>query len=427
MAYDVTKSAHSNDPFQTLSRAWLRNIKLAVNNKENEFTKDANEAIRYFDGPHDFMYKSDYASKSSTFQLSDQDGRPSPTFRMTVNKVAEMVQIFGPHLYHNNPFRQVSPRKAIGVPAQALVGTAVGEQVQQLQQMIDQQNEQTQMGDVLRANLLSAYLNYTPNEMDLKTHSRLAIDEALIKGLSTLWCEVYIPEGSQRRFIRSVFDSVDNLVVDPDMESIRDAKWIARRRVLPVWEVENRFGLKAGSIQGTIQSIGSQAYETALSGSEETYYKSRGQSNDLLVFWELYSRMGAGHLMQQPQATYWPNRGGPFKKFLDQFGSYCYLVVTDDYPYPLNVPEKVVERGNRDEIFQRLQWPTPFWADAANPWPMSHLEFHPRPRKVWPMSHLKPAMGEVQFLNWAFSFMADKIKNTSRDFIAIRKQAGEDI
>ena len=427
MAYEVPKSGYSQDPFQVLSRAWMRNIKLAVETKAIEFSKDAAEAMRFFDGPHDFMYKSTYASKSSTFQLAGQENRPSPTFRMTFNKVAEFVHVFGPHLYHTNPFRQVTPRKVMGVPAQALVGTPAGEQIQQLQQMLDQQNQQTQMVDELRANLLSSYLNYTPNEMDLKTHSRLAIDEALIKGLSTLWIEVYIPEGTQQRFVRSVFDSVDNLVVDPDMESIPNAKWIARRRVLPTWEVENRFGLKAGSIKGTLQSIGSQSYEFAAADAESEYYKSRGQSNDLLVFWEVFSRMGAGHLMQQPQATYWPDRGGPFKKYLDQFGSYCYLVVCDEYPYPLNLPEKVVERGNRDEIFNRLQWPTPFWADPANPWPMSHLEFHPRPRKVWPMSHLKPAMGEVQFLNWAFSFMADKIKNTSRDFIAIRKQANEDM
>jgi hypothetical protein len=43
------------------------------------------------------------------------------------------------------------------------------------------------------------------------------------------------------------------------------------------------------------------------------------------------------------------------------------------------------------------------------------------------MSHVKPGLGELKFINWALSFLADKIKNTSRDFVAILKSAGEDI
>jgi len=43
------------------------------------------------------------------------------------------------------------------------------------------------------------------------------------------------------------------------------------------------------------------------------------------------------------------------------------------------------------------------------------------------MSHVKPGLGELKFLNWALSFIADKIKNTSRDFLGVLKSAGEDL
>ncbi len=46
----------------------------------------------------------------------DEEEMPKVTFGMTVNKVAEAVQIFGPALYHKNPVRQVNPRKAPLMP-----------------------------------------------------------------------------------------------------------------------------------------------------------------------------------------------------------------------------------------------------------------------------------------------------------------------
>ncbi len=423
--------ARVDNPFQIVTRLWMQKIKLAVDFKRDEFQLDAEEATRFFDGPHDFMYRSDYATKSGAFQMASEDGRPQPTFRMTVNKVAEMVQLFGPYLYHQNPHRTVSPRKQVGIPAQLMMQQqVVGEQLQMLQQQLDQSLQQTNLVDSVRASLMEAYLNYTPNELDLKSHSRQAIDECLIKGLGVLWHEVYIPEGTQQRFVRSVYDSVDNLVLDPDMESIRDCKWCARRRVLPVWEVENRFGIKSGTIKGNLSSLHERAYHESgsMNDPETNYYRPKGETNDLLAFWEVFSRMGIGHLAESPHATYWPNQyGGPYKAYFEQFGPHVYLAVCDDYSYPLNIPDEVFQNGSREDVFFRSQWPTPFWADPAHPWPFSHLEFHPRPRKLYPMSHLKPALGELKFINWAMSFLADKVKNTSRDFIAVLKSASEDI
>jgi hypothetical protein len=77
------------------------------------------------------------------------------------------------------------------------------------------------------------------------------------------------------------------------------------------------------------------------------------------------------------------------------------------------------------EILDRLAWPTPFWAHGG--WPVVPLDFHPVPNCPWPMSHLRAGIGELKFLNWAYSFLAGKMRNTTRDFIAIKKEAGEEI
>jgi hypothetical protein len=397
----------------------MEKIHKAVEIKKTEFQDDADESMRFFDGPHDFMYSGRYATKSGSFSLSSEVGTPSPTFRMSTNKVAEAVQLFGPVLYHRNPHRQVNVRQLPDYPFD-LVGDPQDPQAQQYVQALMQQESLRQATERTTAGLLEYYLNYTPNELDLQWHARQMVDETIIKGMGLLWTEVYRPHGSPIQMVGSFYDSVDNLVIDPDMESIRHAKWIARRRVMPRWEVERRFRLPKEFLKkGDLQSANFQAEMG--SDPENEFFWQTGVTNDLYTFWEVYSRMGLGHLMSR-QMQLPANRS-----ILEKFGPYIYLAVSDQHPWPLNLPESVFKSAPFDEAFGRVQWPTPFWADPADPWPCSISAFHERPRKVWPMSHFKPAMGELKFLNWAFSFLAGKVKNTSRDFVAILKSAGEEI
>jgi hypothetical protein len=406
-----------------ITRGWMGKIKKAADFKQKEFGDDAEEAMAFFDGPYDFMYTSKYATKSGAFSLADQ-GAPSPTFRMTMNKVAEMVQLFGPVLYHRNPFRQVNMRNRPEYPYEMFGDLEQDPEAAQAAQQIAMRDHQSETRRKILAELLQFYLNYTPNELGLANHARNMVDEAIIKGMGLMWIETYRPLGSPIKYVGSFYDSVDNLIVDPDMESIRDAKWIARRRVMPVWEVERKFGLKKGELKtGSYQSANMQGEYAG--DPEYEYFHQRGDTNDLMVFWEIYSRMGMGHLMSKNNLA---SMGGlPNDEYLAKFGAYVYLAVCENYPSPLNLPERVSKSASMQEQIQRTQWPTPFWADATDPWPFVYLEFHPRPRKVWPMSHLKPGMGELKFLNWAYSFMADKIKNTSRDFIAVRESANEEV
>lgn len=401
--------------------AWNGKINLALGVKKRRFQDDADEASRFFNGPHEFIYGAKYATGSKGFQLSNEEDLPEPTFKMTVNRVAEMVQLFGPVLYHRNPVRQVNPRKP-PMPPVEMFGDPNNPVTQMLYLQTKMVVDQERAQDKARAQILEFYLNYTPNELGLKDECRCAIDEAIIKGMGVLWTELYYPKGSKIKMVGSFYDTVDNLVVDPDLETIRDAQWIARKCIHPLWMVEQEYGLKPGSLRGNMESYNSQG--TSQVDDDADYERRRGLSNDLLMYYKVWSRMGIGARLSGQGAS--QNFLEQLRPTLDQLGDYCYLVIVPECPFPLNLPPELVNAHGADqEILRRLEWPTPFWADDE--WPCTPIIFHEVPRSIWPMSHLKPALGEMKFLNWAYSFLAAKIRTTSRDFIAVQKSAAEEL
>jgi hypothetical protein len=339
-------------------------------------------------------------------------GFPVPMFKVSVNKAFEFVTIFGPALYYENPVRTVKPRMPVQLPPQ-FFGNPM------LYQTVMMQENLRVMTDGLRGVLLEAQLNYTPYEFGLANEARLAIDESLIKGRGCLWTELYTPPGSPTRVVRSVWESVDDLCVDPDAPSLAKATWIARRKVLPVWQVERDYGLRRGSLKGNLESQVSQAVIDY--NDDLKYDRKRGLTNDLIVLWQVWSKMGLGGRITGVKPS--------MRAALEPFGDYCFLVVAEGVPYPLNVPPDVQmdpEFGaDPQKVYGRVAWPTPFWAD--DDWPVSCLDFHAVHNSAWPMAHLKAGMGELKFLNWVMSFLMGKIRTTSRDFIALKKSLGEEI
>lgn len=743
----------ANQPLKPITGAWVNKIRLAREVKQAKFQRDADEAMAFFNGPYDFLYGLKSAGSTRSFAYTgDEEGFTRPSFSMTHNRVAEMVQIFGPVLYHKNPVRQVNPRRVSSVDL-TLLGNVQDPNVMMMAQQAMMTQQQQMSRDAARASLLEAYLNYTPAALDLKTESRYAIDEAIIKGAgclsggtrvyariggkdavlrirdlhrihenkqeirlwngetwtrvldtrvkervgdelcltlrsgekinctpnhlwptglgimradelrvgdtlsyvkiddnkssspdhlgdeigwfvglylgdghipkdkhdvaigiaghvdevdrherlekivhqyggaitwkvtpgtkkcdatiysrilvsvlrefingdgaykknlaracwsrsdaflrslldgylaadghwiegediwrlgfcdnkaladdirslcarlglkitmkraaqraltgryagtttmiyrgnirtrpprknntknpgeilaigpanwrcdkfydiavadkpntyalasgllthNCLWTEMYSPAGAgHMRMVGSFFDSVDNLFIDPDMETLGDAKWIARRCVHPYWEVEDQYGLPRDSLKGrsTLESFSKQA-ETAVD-KDGDYNRKRGDTNDLIVYYKIFSKMGMGGRLS--------GIAPDMRDISDQYGPYVYLVVAEGVPYPLNLPPEVVETASEEDIQQRLAWPTPFWADDS--WPFTMISFHTVPREIWPMSHVKPAIGELAFLNWAYSFLAQKVRTASRDFIAVAKSAGEEL
>lgn len=400
---------------------WLEKIQAAIQFKGTRFQRDADEGMKFFVGPYEWLYGANTRRTDrhfrQTFDDEDDSEIPPPKFQMTVNKVSELVQLFGPVLYHKNPTRQVNPRE-VPLPDADLLAAFGGDPGMQmyLQQMY-QQGTAARAVDKVRANLLQHYLNYTPTALDLKTESRNAIEEALIKGMGCLWTEVYqSPAGG--KMVGSFYDSVDNLVIDPDMPSLRSAKWIARRHLEPVWEVERKFGYPPDYLKGHMESLGRQA-EVA-THPDGRYQRATGQTNDLIVYWEIWSKTGLGGRLAG--VADW------VREPLEAFGDYCYLVVAPGVPHPLNVPPQMwdLEATQATQLIARqVQWQTPFWADDA--WPFVPLAFHWVPNDPWPMSHLAPGMGELKFLNWVYSYIAGKIRISCRDLVAVLEEAAPEI
>lgn len=416
---DGPESLADTHPLRPIVAQWQEKLKLAANHKRAVFGDVAADCMRFFDGPYDFLYQKDY--KSATGNLTPSGGDevfnfPAPSFQMTCNRAAEMEQLFGPSLYFKNPVAQVNPRKFSDLPIGVMGQDPM---MAMMEQSLGMQSQQQALLDKIRASILQAFLNYLPTEMDMVTESRGAINEGLIKGRGLLWIEPYKPINTTNKLVGAFFESVDGLLVDPDAESLKTAKWVARRKIQPVWEAERRFKLPQGSLKGNYESIAAQA--SYVTDPDFDYARKQGRTSDLIVYFEIYSKLGVGGRLN----------GIPtgMRQVLDQFGDFCYLVIAENHPFPLNVPPSMMMApGGQQQILKQLEWPTPFWADAVTGgWPFAPFDFHPVARRAWPMAHLKTALGELKFLNWAISFLASRMQITCRDFLAWKKSVGEEM
>ncbi|SIO37900.1 hypothetical protein SAMN05444166_4226 [Singulisphaera sp. GP187] len=397
------------DPvLRTIVNHWMTKIIHARDHKRKVFQDAANECMSFFNGPRSWE-----DVMGGVSGLNRRDDMIDTTFQVSVNKTFEFVTIFGPALYYENPVRTVKPRMPVIVPPQFFGGNVL------LYQSILQEENLRVQTEGLTSVLIESYLNWTPAEFQLEQESRQAIDEALIKGRGCLWTELYSPPGTDMKVPKSSFDSVDHLFCDPDAQGFKDATWIARKCIHPVWQVERDCGLRPGSIKGNMESQAKQA--DIATDEDQEYDRKRGFTNDLLVYYKIYSKMGIGGRLQGLTKS--------LREPLEMFGDYVYLVVADGIPYPLNLsPDSTNDpafASDPNAVFAKVAWPTPFW--GADEWPVTELDFHKIPNSTWPMPHLKAGMGELKFLNWCMSFLMGKVRNTTRDFIAIMKSAGEEI
>lgn len=420
-------------PLRGLVSLWNEKIDIAKKHKKKVFGDDADMCLRYYEGNNDEFFSK---MKGASGLKTDDDLGVDPSFRMSVNKTAELVQLFGPGLYFRNPIRLVRPREQPPIdpmmfmppPDPMMMGQMDPMMLQQMQQMmmqqIAQQQMQTQQIRQSRAALMESYLNYTPNELNLKFHSRRGIDEALIKGRGIAWSEVYRRPQSPRAMVGSFFDTVDNLYIDPDAETLEDAQWIARKCEHPVWMVEDEYQLPRGTLKkGGYESFASSA---AVNVSQEKDKKRNdGSSNDMFCYYKVWTRMGIGDKLSGGDKR---NIAAQAEDVLSQFGEYVYLVVAPGINFFLNLPPYLME-APMDEavagaIQQSLSWPTPFWKDGE--WPFTELDFHFMPRNPWGGAHLKFAMGELQFIDLMMSSLAGKVRTTMRDFIVLLESVDEE-
>ena len=417
------------DALRSVAKGWLSKLTSARKHKR-PFAMDAKECLHFYDGAGDWFWKENGERGQYSKVLP-------PSFKMILNKAFEVVSIFGAVIYSRNPVRTVTPKKFPVIPPQTLgidpasqqpdptTGMPAPpdprlEQFMQMSQMVSmiEQNRQT------LSEVLASYLNYTPNELDLKTHCRKMVDEALIKGMGLLWTEVVETggeDGPPVATVGSFFDSCDNLLMDPDADEQEDITWCARRCVHPVKDVAEKYGLSVEDLKGHLESYVSR---TEAESRDYEHKRRKGKTNDLCVYWKIYSKTGFGHdLKGSPQE---------YRKMFDSLGKNCYLVVAEGVDFPLNTPKDVVmeqpdETGLPNSLFTRTRWPIPFYADATHSWPFTPLQFHRKPGYIWPIAHLKPGLPELRFMNWALSFLATRVMTSCKTMVGVAKAAGDDL
>ncbi len=407
---------HRQHPMRQIVDAWLAKIKLALEVRHDKFGKYAEECSRFYDGPHDFMWDSKYSSGSGGFL--DKEGAVLPTFRVTINNVFKAVALFGPALYHKNPTILVSTLLQPEIAPEAL-GLDPNDPyaMQEYQMLLYDEQRQKAVQDAC-ASIKSQYLDWLQQENDKKAHARRAINESIVTGLGYLETTVYQPPSSEMVMPRSTYLSWWDVVVDPDASYWEDVQWIAIRRYRPVNLTERKWGYEEGDLKGHVQSFSSQ---TTKRGKKEAKENRRGKSFDLIEYWEVYSKNGFGDLLSD-------NSDIPKKQAYDYsvLGDNCYIVVSEGIPFPLNCPTSALLEDDAEQIFERVQWPVPFWQDQ-NGWPISRLTYYDKEAEVHPISLFKPAIGEMRFVNWCMSFLADKVAASCHTYVGILKSAGAQI
>lgn len=420
----MAESLPSNNPLRQIASTWVKKLKAAEKYKK-PFSDDAKEASLFFDGEHNWMWKDAYARGERGYNNSIAP----PSFRMQLNKVFELVEIFASVIYHRNPVRTVTVMNPPEMPlAQMGLDKPAGpdgmpsqEQMMIIGQVRAEQNEKDKRG--IAARLMEAYLNWTPVELDLKRQARKVVNEAMIKGAGVFWTELVSldvsGDGSRQpmKMVGSFYDSIDNLLIDPDFDNEDDMLWCARKCVRPVEEVAATYGIEVEELKKHFE-----ANETVL--KREPKGKKKETTNELVTFYKIWSKCGMGDRFKDSPKE---NRG-----IFDSAGKYCYLIICEGVPYPLNLPPSIMQEqidqntGLPPSVVPRVSWPIPFFADP-NGWPFTMLAFHRKPGYAWPISHIRPAIGELRLLNWCFSFLATRIATSCETIIAVQKAADETI
>ena len=415
-----TQSLPESSPLRQLVRTWTKKFEAAIKYKK-PFADDAKEAAMFYDGDHNWMWKDSYARGEKGYNSSIAP----PAFRMQVNKVFELIEIFGAVIYHRNPVRTVTlykqpdlPPDAYGLPADMAMLTP--EQTQLMG--VAQADAQARTSRDVARQLLESYLNYTPNELDLKRQAKKFVNEGLMKGMGVLWPELIEIEASGSepiRMVGSFYDSVDNLLIDPDFDNMDDMLWCARRCIRPLEEVAVEYQIPEEDLARHLDGN----TEIKADNEPRNTKKKSGQTQRLVTYYKVWSKCGAGDRFKDAPKE---SRG-----VFDSLGKYCYLVICEGVDYPLNLPPSVMQEepdpqtGIPQSVMLGMAWPVPYYLDPGG-WPFVPLAFHPKPGYAWPISHIKPAVAELRMLNWGMSFLASRIATSCETIIAVQKAADQE-
>lgn len=344
-------------------------------------------------------------------------GLGAPKFGLTINKTFELTSIVGPTLLWSAPGRYITNYERLQIPPQFWGHPEDPEAKQMGMQWLQEYEREMAISETRNA-LMGHYLNYSQREQPgggLKTDSHLAILDAMIKGRGVIRVDAYAPPESQGLLTGGFYVSVDDLLIDPDSvkPNLSDAKWIAIKRCNPHWEVERKFGFPDGSLKNKSKKASKMGTTAAIS-QVRTDPKSPGQINDLVTWYEIFSKCGVGTRFKDSKLSNY------HEAFEESVGDYAYLCIVEGMNELLNVKSDFIENATSEEVGAAFDWDIPYYKD--NRWPVALLDFWHQQNSCWPMATISMGMGELIFLNVFISSLCDRVYQDSLVKIAIRDE-----
>lgn len=408
-----------NDFMRPLAAAWVAKVRLGQQHKQ-PFDDVGKQCMSFFSGAVGFMWQPEYLKQFV-------GGSLAPRFKITVAKAFELVALYGPSMYWQNPTRLVKPRKRVGLSDQLFASLTQDPMMGQfmMQQMMVQR-EMRKAADQARCELEELYLNYTPRVMPdggLAAHGQSATTESLVKGRGCAWVRPYTVPGSGRVLTGAFYDSCDNLIIDPDAPGPRmyGAKWIGRKCVQPYWEVEKKFQLPKDSLKRYANMESAERQGETMVDQNAAMNRTVGKTFDLITYYEIYSKGGVGARLSG-QTRMHDDLGDALENVV---GQYAYVVVSPGVPWPLNAHPDRIRSAHDGDIAKLFRWPVPYWMQDR--WPVSILEYYEKPGSCYPIAPMAPGLGELTYINVLLSQLANRTWMTSRAFPLVPRKLAPEI
>ncbi len=406
---DISDS--KNEFLRPLVTGWLSKIEAAISSPARKrWMEVSSECLMFYNKSAAAMWDGDFTKKFWR-------GVKAPRFRVTINKAFEYVAVFGPNLLWDIPHRQCVPKRQVVIPPELFQANP------QLYQQIAQEYQLEGLTTRLRSDLMSSWLNYTSRELPhggLGHHNEMSVLDAMLKGTGTLWPALYSFPASDRTLTGGFRKPPEDMIYDPDFKTAGQCKWLALRHLDPHWEVEKRFKLPANSLKNKSRLESSWHFaETMGRGDKASGDRQSGKTNDLVVWYEIWSKMGVGTRMTGiPDSV-----KGPLEELV---GDYAYICICPDCPYPLNCTADSIRNGASTELVRQcFEWPVPLWTDSR--WPVNQLVFYEDPDSPYGVPPLSPALGELKAINAIVSWLVNRTWQSSRQMWAVLGQYHDDM
>ena len=328
---------------------WERYIK-AGQAAMSKYLATAKEVLSYFSCRHEGLRDE---IKSSYMDFSERG------VFVSVNKAAQVRSVLGPHLYQQNPTRLVNTKTSDGVLR--AMGIVTGK-----------------------------YLNYTPRETNLQAQVRRAIDDALLRGRG--WLRTGYE--AQREVITSWNVSSLDVTIDPGVTRLDDAWWVAIRCRAPLHDVKRRYGKerwRVRGLKGNMSTPDGQRPEEQRKDGDGWY------TNDVVEYWEVYSKMGAG-LARGPDAP----------------------EDTKDENEQRDEVKLVIAPGHKVPLWEG-DWDVPLYLDRG--WPIVPLDFVETLDQLWPESIMGQCLGHQRAIDILSSLELWGARTHGRELFFLRKGA----